>query len=176
MDAVAHISRLVYYAIILWHDYCSWEKEEEAYHRGGSTFLVNAVHVEMLVHNVDSANAKKLLWNEIVKFEEQYCEARDMHIKEQSPGPETIRWFGLLELGLAGNAYWSARTPRYNKSAPPPPTRANGVKAASIPAALKAATDRDEIDDAPDSKNLSLRKSAKRRSEVTNGEKARVLI
>lgn len=52
--------------------------------------------------------------------EQRYCDVRDEYIEGNKPRQEIIRWFGMLELLMAGNALWGETCPRYNKSAPRP--------------------------------------------------------
>lgn len=64
-----------------------------------------------------ATGAKNLLWDEIWKTEKRYCEARDDYIRDHSPGPQVVRWFGLLEHTIAGNILWHTTSARYNKVA-----------------------------------------------------------
>jgi hypothetical protein len=115
--AIKPISTLAFSAIMLWRDYCSWEVEHEAHSNGLKTILLNAVPVLQKIHSINAAEAKRLLWTEIEKFEARYCVARDNYIRDKAYDPEVIRWFGILELTIAGNALWSTTTARYNKGA-----------------------------------------------------------
>jgi hypothetical protein len=128
--AIKPISTLVFSAIMLWRDYCSWEVEQEAHSNGLKTILLNAVPVLQKIHNVNAVDAKSLLWAEIEKLEERYCVARDNYLRENAYNPEVIRWFGILELTIAGNALWSTTTARYNKGAriPSKENRATTIK------------------------------------------------
>jgi hypothetical protein len=115
---------------MLWRDYCSWEVEHEAHSNGLKTILLNAVPILQKIHNVNAVDAKSLLWAEIEKLEERYCIARDKYLRENACDPEVIRWFGILELTIAGNALWSTTTARYNKGTriPSKECRATAVK------------------------------------------------
>ena len=85
----------------------------------------------MNVHSIDAEAAKKLLWDQALEYERQYCEERDLFIKNKSPKPEFYHWFRVLELCNGGSAVWSLSTARYNKSAPRPvrAPKTSGVKA-----------------------------------------------
>lgn len=114
--------------MILWNDVISWDKEHEAFNRGQAGFLSSAMTIMMRLHGINAATSKGLLWEETVKTEEQYCEARDRYLKEKSPGPHIRRWFGLVEIATAGNALRHTTSARYNKRVPIPIRSTNGDK------------------------------------------------
>lgn len=113
---VKPITDLAFNSIILFHDYASWEKEDAAFKRGNSPFMLNAIEVLMRVYKIDLFAAKQRLWVETEVMEQKYCSARDEYIETHSPSQAVIHWFGLIELCVAGNAIWSTTTTRYDKS------------------------------------------------------------
>jgi ophiobolin F synthase len=107
--------------MFLTNDYYSWDKEYRVWVSGGkSTYLINAVHVLINLHSLDATKAKNLLRSKILDAEQVYCDLRDQYMKDCAPGPQVIRFFELLELGIAGNCLFHAKSARYDPSIPVP--------------------------------------------------------
>jgi len=112
-EDVREISDLAISIIVLWNDYCSWEKEHEEYlSRQLSGRIANRIYVFMNIHSTDAVSAKKLLRAELINREERYYNPSDDFIARKPPSGEVMRSFALFELAIAGNALWSLTTAR----------------------------------------------------------------
>ncbi|TDZ16173.1 Ophiobolin F synthase [Colletotrichum orbiculare MAFF 240422] len=112
---------LAFTQMILWHDYCSWDKEAATYlerEEGGSN--MSAVQVYMTMYDLDQHAAKDFLLSEITRIEDEYCERKASYMAECSPAPHITHYLGLVEMCMAGNTLWHLSSRRYDPAAPLP--------------------------------------------------------
>ncbi|KAI6376029.1 hypothetical protein MCOR25_002844 [Pyricularia grisea] len=112
---------LAFTQMILWHDYCSWDKEAATYlerEEGGSN--MSAVQVYMAMYSLDQHAAKDFLLSEIERIEDEYCTRKASYMAECSPAHHITHYIGLIELCMAGNTLWHLSSRRYCPAAPLP--------------------------------------------------------
>ncbi|TLD26997.1 hypothetical protein PspLS_04595 [Pyricularia sp. CBS 133598] len=112
---------LAFTQMILWHDYCSWDKEAATYlerEEGGSN--MSAVQVYMAMYSLDQLAAKDFLLSEIERIEDEYCTRKASYMDECSPAHHITHYIGLIELCMAGNTLWHLSSRRYCPAAPLP--------------------------------------------------------
>ncbi|KAF5874334.1 putative geranylgeranyl pyrophosphate synthetase protein [Botrytis fragariae] len=153
-------------AMVLTNDYYSWDKEYKEYNRtNGSMPMVNAVWLLKHLHDVDNTKARGLLREKILDLEMQYCNIRDEYLRTQTTSPDTIRFFGLIELAVAGNRFWHATSKRYNSWAPTPVSKTKTKRSASQIEAIDFDGERDskrskiELDQIASNNDVSFAKT-----------------
>lgn len=116
-----HVIAAAENVLMLTNDYYSWEKEHREYMTCGQTgHLTNAVAVLMKSREIDASAAKSLLREELIRYEQIFCDTRDRYMSKANPEPGILRLVTLLELGIPGNGIWHATSARYHEPAPLP--------------------------------------------------------
>lgn len=102
---------------MLCNDYWSWDKEFEDF-TGEGNWPVNAVYLFMQQQNVDAKTAKEMVKVKTMDLAKQYGEKAVKCLEGLPSDSPVVRWFGLLDLVIAGNALWSITCPRYHREKP----------------------------------------------------------
>ncbi|KAJ5641727.1 isoprenoid synthase domain-containing protein [Penicillium lividum] len=117
-EQTSAITNAGFNAWILVNDYFSWEKEWQNYQATGcSGQIVNAVFLFMKWHNIEPATARRMVQNEIIAREENFCQLKAEYLARGNVTERTLTWFELLERVTAANFAWSMTTARYDADA-----------------------------------------------------------
>ncbi|KAF8859970.1 terpenoid synthase [Acephala macrosclerotiorum] len=117
VESALDITKIGYACAMLCNDYWSWEKEFEDF-TGEGNWPVNAVYLFMQQHNVDAETAKEMVKIKTMELAKEYGEKAVKYVEDIPVDSAIMRWFGLLDLVVAGNALWSITCPRYHRERP----------------------------------------------------------
>ncbi|KAE8443709.1 hypothetical protein EG329_001481 [Mollisiaceae sp. DMI_Dod_QoI] len=117
VGSVLEITKIGYACAMLCNDYWSWDKEFEDF-TGEGNWPVSAVYLFMQQHSVDANTAKEMVKVKTMELAKQYGERVVTCVEGLPVDSAVVRWFGLLDMGLAGNALWSTTCPRYHREMP----------------------------------------------------------
>lgn len=92
--------------------------------QGSNEYFTNVIYVLMQIHGINANEAKTLMKTELTTRQNQYDQDLKEILKCLSGNSPEARFFGLLDLMIAGNALWSMTAPRYHKDVPKPQRRA----------------------------------------------------
>ncbi|KAE8446357.1 hypothetical protein EG329_012106 [Mollisiaceae sp. DMI_Dod_QoI] len=122
IESVSKITKQGTVCMILCNDYWSWDKEVVEY-EGTGGFPLNAVHILMEMNKVDAKAAKELVKGELAQRIQDYGDSVTSMIEALPLDSPIVRYLGLLDLTIAGNAVWSLSCPRYKLIQQPQPSK-----------------------------------------------------
>ncbi|CZR58890.1 uncharacterized protein PAC_08782 [Phialocephala subalpina] len=117
VESVLDITKIGYACAMLCNDYWSWDKEFEDF-TGEGNWPVNSVYLYMQKHNVDANTAKEMVKVKTMELAQQYGDQAVKCVQGLPIDSPIVRWFGLLDMVIAGNALWSITCPRYHRDRP----------------------------------------------------------
>ena len=102
-------------ALGLANDYFSFDRDVAERQVSGSRILTNAVWLLMKWHNVDSEEAKEMVREATVRYEQEFLQRREVFRREHAPLSEkSDRYLRALSYQISGNVVWSLNCPRYH--------------------------------------------------------------
>ncbi|KAK8133580.1 hypothetical protein PG984_005592 [Apiospora sp. TS-2023a] len=113
------ITWAAYGAWVLVNDYFSWDKELLAHKASGGTGVIaNAVFLYARWHSIGYEEARKMVREEIMAYEENYVRLKDEFLVANggAVSDNILRWFNLMDMTTSGNFAWSMTTARYHSS------------------------------------------------------------
>lgn len=108
-----------YNSWVLVNDYFSWEKELKN-HRDQSSKgeIANAVFLFAKWYSLSWSEAKSMLREKIIAYEEKYCREREALLTGAKLTARSMEWIDILDHVTAGNFVWSMTTARYDYKRP----------------------------------------------------------
>jgi hypothetical protein len=104
-------------AASLTNDLFSFEKEMEAAHVAGHSYISNAICILMIEHGVSLEEAKNLCKVRIKEEVAIYMRTLDGLKRRSDLAEDSKKYLELLQYSVSGNVVWSMECPRYHKAA-----------------------------------------------------------